>query len=199
MQKLVRTVCMVAGLLAVATTTQAQGLLPFAVEVRGGFAIPQGEWNDSDAIENGFGYGINARLQILPLISLYGGWDKYSFEMDDLGGSDSDASDSGLHLGAQLSLPLSAVTGVSPFAFAGMVYNRTSMAFTSAGTTIEAESDDGFGYEIGAGLAFPFAPLLTLTPAVRYRTHSADFPSAVGSGETTVSYLSFDVGLKLGI
>ena len=198
MRKLVRTVIMLATLLSAATAANAQGILPIAVEGRGGYAIPQGDWNDSDALGNGFGYGLNLRLQIMPLISVYGGWDTYNFDVEDV--DNADAKDSGLHLGGQISLPLSAVTGVSPFAFAGLIYNRTEMGIESGGVTVEVESDDALGYEVGAGLAFPFAPTLSLTPAVRYRSHSAEFPGGEGGDDdTTVSYISFGVGLKLGI
>jgi hypothetical protein len=183
-----------AGLFAAGGTAQAQGIFPLAVEARGAFAMPQGEWNDGDEIGNGFGYGINGRLQVFPLISIYGGWDRYSFDVD----GDSEATDTGLHAGGYISLPLSAVTGVSPFAFAGVVYNSTELAFS--GVTSSAESDDGLGYEVGAGLAIPFAPTLSLTPAVRYRSHNAEFPSITGGdSELTVSYISFDLGLKLGL
>ena len=200
MMRIVRKVSLLIALLATATiaTADAQGILPIAVEGRAGLALPQGDWNDADNVETGFGYGLNVRLQLMPLISVYGGWDRYSFGVEDA--ENVDAVDSGLHLGGQVSLPLSAVTGVSPFAFAGVVYNRTTMGFENGGVTVEVESDNGLGYEVGAGLAFPFAPTLTLTPAVRYRSHSADFPGGdAGDDETTVSYLSFDVGLKLGI
>jgi hypothetical protein len=183
-----------AGLFAAGGTAQAQGIFPLAVEARGAFAMPQGEWNDGDEIGNGFGYGINARLQVFPLISIYGGWDRYSFDVD----GDSEATDTGLHAGGYISLPLSAVTGVSPFAFAGVVYNSTTRPFS--GVTGSAESDDGLGYEVGAGLAIPFAPTLSLTPALRYRSHKAEFPSITGAdSELTVSYISFDLGLKLGL
>ena len=131
MRKLVRTVIMLATLLSAATAANAQGILPIAVEGRGGYAIPQGDWNDSDALGNGFGYGLNLRLQIMPLISVYGGWDTYNFDVEDV--DNADAKDSGLHLGGQISLPLSAVTGVSPFAFAGLIYNRTEMGIESGG------------------------------------------------------------------
>lgn len=200
MMRIVRKTSLLIALMATATiaTADAQGILPIAVEGRAGLALPQGDWNESDNLETGFGYGINLRLQVMPLISLYGGWDRYSFGVEDA--EDFDAVDSGLHLGGQISLPLSAVTGVSPFAFAGLLYNRTTMGFEDGGVGVEVESDNALGYEVGAGLAFPFAPTLSLTPAVRYRSHSADFPGAgAGDVETTVSYLSFDVGLKLGI
>lgn len=199
MTRIVRTTCLLAALLTAgtATTLHAQGIIPIAVEGRAGLALPQGDWNDGDDLETGYGYGLNLRLQLMPLISVYGGWDRYSFGIEDM--EDVDAVDSGLQLGAQVSLPLSMITGVSPFAFAGVVYNSTTLGFDDGTTSIEAESDDAVGYEVGAGLAFPFAPTLSLTPAVRYRTHSADFSVGGEEFDTTVSYISFDVGLKLGI
>ncbi|HEX6924440.1 MAG TPA: outer membrane beta-barrel protein [Longimicrobiaceae bacterium] len=200
MQRLVRRAYLLLFLLLLAgTRAEAQGIIPIAVEGRGAFALPQGEWNDAEALSNGFGYGFDIRLQVMPLISIYGGWDTYSFDLEDI--EDADANDSGVHLGGQLSLPLSGLTGVSPFAFAGLVFNQTEMAFENNAVSLEVESDRGVGYELGAGLGFPFAPALTITPQVRYRSHGADFPG-VGEEEdedVTVSYLSFEVGLKLGL
>ena len=138
----------------------AQGLLPLAVEVRGGFAVPQGDWKDDFGVDGGFGYGINARLQLMPLISFYGGWETYSFDMD---AEDSETTDAGLRAGAQLSLPLAALTGLSPYAFAGVIYNRTKMEF-GEGVSVEFESDDGFGWEAGGGVSVPFAPTLSFRP-----------------------------------
>lgn len=198
MQRILRTTCLVGMLLLASTAVQAQGIIPISVEGRGAFALPQGDWNESDALSNGFGYGLDLRLQVLPLISIYGGWDTYGFDVEELDGAD--ANDSGMHLGGQISLPISAVTGISPFAFAGAVFNRTSMEVEEEGVSVEVESDREIGYEVGAGVAFPFAPALSLTPQVRYRSHNVDFPGAGEEGEdSTVSYLSFEVGLRLGL
>ena len=200
MRKFVTASLAIAGVMAAAGSVQAQGIFPLAVEARGSFAMPQGEWNDDEQVGNGYGYGINARLQVFPLISLYGGWDRYSFDMEGDGeGSDFDAVDSGVSGGVYLSLPLSAVTGISPFAFGGAVYNSTTLAVSNGGVTIEAHSDEALGFEVGAGVAIPFAPTLSLTPGVRYRTHTAEFTVGGVETESTVSYLSFDLGLKLGL
>ena len=66
---------------------------------------------------------------------------------------------------------------------------------------VEFESDDGFGWEAGGGVSIPFAPTLSFTPGVRYRTHSADFSASENfeGGDLTVSYIVVDLGLKLGI
>lgn len=197
MRKLVAATCAVAALLTAGTEARAQGLFPLAVEARGGFAVPQGDWKDDFGVDGGFGYGINARLQLMPLISFYGGWETYTFDMDT---EDGEAKDAGLRAGAQLSLPLSALTGLSPYAFAGVIYNRTSMEFGD-GVSVEIESDDGFGWEAGAGVSVPFMPTLSFTPGVRYRTHSADFGASgdFEGEELTVSYIVVDLGLKLGL
>lgn len=198
MQRILRTTCLLFALLLAGTAARAQGIIPISVEGRGAFALPQGDWNEGDALGNGFGYGLDIRLQVLPLINIYGGWDSYSFDIEEA--DDTDATDSGMHLGGQVSLPLSAVTGISPFAFAGAVFNRTSMEIESNGISVGVESDREIGYELGAGVAFPFAPGVAVTPQVRYRSHGVDFTGADGETEdTTVSYLSFEVGVRLGL
>src|SRR5690606_24648902 len=85
MQRLVRRAYLLLFLLLLAgTRAEAQGIIPIAVEGRGAFALPQGEWNDAEALSNGFGYGFDIRLQVMPLISIYGGWDTYSFDLEDI-------------------------------------------------------------------------------------------------------------------
>ena len=194
MRKLLSVSCLSAALLAAgpAAGFHGDGENPLG---RGGFALPQGEWSDDAGVDGGFGYGINARLQIFPVISLYGGWEKYTFDTE---AETIEASDTGLRGGAHVSVPLSALTGVSPFAFAGVVYNETSFKVEEVDGEFEADSE--FGYEVGAGVAFPIAPTLSLTPSVRYRAHPAELPAGeAGTDDIDVSYLVFDIGLKLGL
>src|SRR5690606_10661724 len=120
MRAFLRTAVVVLALAGSATAASAQGIIPIAVEGRGGLALPQGGWDAAGSIDTGYGYGFNIRMQVLPLISVYGGGDKYTFGRS--GSGDADASDAGRHLGGQVSLPLAAFTGVSPFAFAGLVF-----------------------------------------------------------------------------
>lgn len=198
MQRMLRTTCFLFALLLAGTTARAQGMMPISVEGRGAYALPRGDWNEGDALGNGLGYGLDIRLQVLPLINIYGGWDSYSFKIEEM--DDTDATDSGMHLGGQISMPLSPVTGISPFAFAGAIFNRTSMRIENNGVSLGVESDREIGYELGAGIAFPFAPGMAVTPQVRYRSHGVDF--SLASGEThdaDVSYLSLEIGVRLGL
>lgn len=64
-----------------------------------------------------------------------------------------------------------------------------------------ATLDQNVGYDVGAGLSVPIAPGLSVVPAVRYRAHDVVFGDAgvLGVGANDVSYISADVGLKLGL
>jgi opacity protein-like surface antigen len=189
-------------LLAFGSSAKAQGVLPFAVEVRGGYGFPTGEWTEDSDAENGSGFGLNAQVRVAPLTSLYAGWERYSFDVGrgdpDIVAVEGHTTDSEVRFGAQVTLPLSAVTGLSPFAFAGLTYTRVK-----TGTSVILKSAGALGYEAGAGVAVPIVPTLSLTPAVRYRSHRAEFVDNLQLGfegeETTISYWSLGIGLKLGI
>lgn len=184
----------------------AQGVLPFAVEVRGGGAMPTGDWNEEEAIDNGVGFGANIQVSVAPMLSIYGGWERYAFPLDteedpDFEGVEADATDSGFRLGGQITVPLSGLAGASPFVFGGLTYGKMEVEASDGSSSISFESDGAVGFEVGGGVAISVAPMLSLTPAVRYRSHSAEFDAFqdLGGEETTVSYVSLDVGLKLGI
>ena len=153
-----------AAVFGVAEQAAAQ-VLPFAVEVRGGYAIPTGDLAEGDGIEDGLGFGANLQLSIMPMIGVYAGWERYSFGVEDL----DDAS----------------------IVFGGAIYNSTEMEIGDE----SAESDSSVGFEVGGGVGIQLAPMFTLTPALRYRTHSSEFEGS----DDSVSYLSIDVGLKVGI
>ena len=94
------------------SAAEAQVLPPIAVEVRGGYAIPTGDLGDSD-VDDGLGFGVNAQLAFMPMLSAYVGWERYSFGIDtEVDGVDADISDSGfrfgLQAGAQAVLPADA-------------------------------------------------------------------------------------------
>ena len=177
-----------AAVFGVAEQAAAQ-VLPFAVEVRGGYAIPTGDLAEGDGIEDGLGFGANLQLSIMPMIGVYAGWERYSFGVEDL--DDASIIDSGFRGGLQFNAPLATFTGVSPFVFGGAIYNSTEMEIGDE----SAESDSSVGFEVGGGVGIQLAPMFTLTPALRYRTHSSEFEGS----DDSVSYLSIDVGLKVGI
>lgn len=193
---------MTVGLVAAAlglggTAAEAQGILPIAVEVRGGYAIPTGDLGDSD-VDDGLGFGVNAQPAVMPMLSVYGGWERYSFSAETgFEEVDVDVVDSGFRLGVQAGLPFTPFIGVSPFVFAGGIYNSTSLEGSAGGVSTESESDRSIGYELGGGLAIPLGPALKLTPAIRYRSHSPEIEEF--ETDSNMSYFTAELGLRLGL
>ena len=197
MRKLVVGMMAVAGMVATTRPVVAQGLIPLAVEGRIGAGFPTGDFGKDDDVGTGLGFGADAVLRVLPLVNVYGGWEHYSFN----GKGESDGSkvtDSGIRAGAQLSIPVGMVTGFSPFVSAGLLYNRASAEASEGSISVKFTSDWKLGYELGAGISVPVAPALSIVPAVRYRSHDASFSEVEGSSGT-ISYLSVEAGLKLGL
>lgn len=187
-----------AALLASAHEASAQAP-SFGLEVRGGFAVPGGEWDDDDLVDNGWGFGGNVRAQVMPMIAVYAGWERYSFPINDEeldeGDVEADASDQGFRAGLALTAPLAGLP-VTPFVELGAVYNTTSIEASDGNLSIEVESDAALGFEGGIGVEMALGPRLSVTPAVRYRMHTAEFDEFFNE-EVDVQYLIFDIGLRL--
>jgi opacity protein-like surface antigen len=190
----IKLVLCAAALLGSVQVAEGQNL---SIEARGGAAIPTGEWNEDDEVETGFGFGGNVRVNITPMVAIYGGWEMYQFAVDTegLGDVDADLTDKGFRAGAELTIPMPAYPSLMPFVELGATYNTTSLELSDDDASLEVESDATLGGEAGVGVAFALSPNLSVTPAVRFRTHDADFDD--GQEALTVSYFVFDIGLRL--
>ena len=71
-----------AALIATAHTVSAQ-TPQFALEVRGGYAIPTGDWNEDDTFNNGFGFGADVIAMVTPQVGIYAGWEMVQFDVDE--------------------------------------------------------------------------------------------------------------------
>ncbi len=180
--------------LGAASAAQAQ-TLPFSLEVRGGGAIPTGDWNEDDAVETGIGFGAAVKFSPTPLVGVYAGWDRFSFSADD---SELDISlnDSAFRLGAEVNVP-AATLPVSPFVSAGLVYGKSEVEGSVEGGSASIESDSSIGFEGSIGVQFAAGPV-SVRPSVGYRTRSVEFN--LGDTEITadedISYLTFVIGVS---
>lgn len=174
--------------------------LPIAIEARGGFALPTGEWNDDEGVDNGVGFGANLQFTVTPLFGVYAGWERFAFGADgDLDGADAEFVDAGGRAGLHLMLPLEGLP-VAPFARGGIYYGSTVLEIDGAGASLDLESDSSLGFEVEGGVELPLGMVVSLVPSVLFRTHEAEFDALDGSGvdpEQTVSYVVLGAGLKL--
>lgn len=148
--------------------------LPFAMEVRGGVALPAEAF---EGAEGGQAGEVSATWQVLPLAGVYGAYQSNRFAWD-AGGH---ATDDGFAAGVRITLPALLIP-VDPWVRGGVVVHQLKTETRAA--------ESGVGYEVGAGLGFPLARGITLTPGVlwtRYR-----------DGELLrVRHLRADAGLRM--
>jgi hypothetical protein len=187
----------------IAQTAAAQSPARLSAEARVKFAAPDGEWNENNDINPGFGGGINAQIWLTPALGVYGGWDYLRFTTDrpDLPHTyQSRAVDSGFRLGI-IAEYLRGTASVTPFIFGGGMFNTTAFSVGDNREYFGIRSNRELGREFGGGLNFPIGPFTTLTPSVSYRTHLATFgPADVAQrNQITVSYVTFDMGMRLDV
>jgi opacity protein-like surface antigen len=186
-----------AALLAGAQTVSAQ-TPAMALEVRGTFDIPSGDWNDEELFDNGFGGGATLSVMVSPQMGIYGGWElvRFPLDEDELGvDADADGTDAGFRAGLVSFVPIASMPSVTPFTELGVIYNTFEISASDGDNSAGIESEWGLGYEAGVGVAIQAAPRLDVTPIIRYRAHDVEFEDFEGGD--TVQYFSFGVGLRL--
>jgi outer membrane autotransporter protein len=176
-------------------SAHAQSVLPFAVEARGGLAFPTTQ-EIKDDYDVGYELGATAKLSLLPMLRIYGGYQYTEFaakgETDDVKVR---LKDAGFRAGGELGIPLVAMaTGFSPYVLGGATYDVTSTGTNVLGDAeTVGKSDRTLGYEVGAGVDFHMSPLLSLRPEVRYRSYKPDFG---GNDNPDFSYIDASVGFE---
>lgn len=182
-----------------ATTASAQSTLPITIEVRGGAAVPTGDFDDGAGI--GWGLGATARYAVTPNVDLYAGFDHFEFgtdeELDDEE-IEFGIADNGLRAGARFSFQT--LGSVQPWLEGGLLFNRSTVSFGDGTTTIDVDSEWALGFEAGAGIAVPLSPRISLTPGVRYRMHEAKFEIEdveEGPQSIDVTYFAIDLGVNI--
>lgn len=182
-----------------ATAATAQSTLPITVEVRGGAAIPTGEFDDGAS--TGWGVGATVRYAVTPMVDLYAGYDYFDFGSDEeLDEEDVDIGiqDAGLRAGGRFNF--SPLGSVSPWAEAGLLFSRASVSISDGSASVKVNSNWGIGFEGGAGFGVALSPRVSLTPGVRYRFHEAEFDSEdveEGPESVDVTYVAIDLGVNI--
>jgi opacity protein-like surface antigen len=167
---------------------------PVFIEARGGYAIPTGDWNEGDAIDNGFSIGLNVIGMFTPQVGAYAGWEVVRSDAEDEQPDvDADASDVGFRAGLTASIPLPRSPQVTPFVEVGAVYNKVQFGASTDEGTVILESESALGFEAGLGASVGVHPRVSISPSVRYRQHEVEL---LGLSDT-VEYIMISVGARL--
>lgn len=199
MRKWIGTLAILALALAAPQEARAQGPAGVSLEARIGVGFPTGAFGDDENTESGIGLGTSAAVRILPALSLYGGYERYTFGID-TGTSEVDANviDEGFSAGAMIFPPVPLV-GLYPWLRAGALFHTVDVDVDSRllpdlGNEFN-ESDRSLGFELGAGLDLPLTVNISLTPGVIFRSYEPRFDGD-NADRDNISYLSGGLGLR---
>jgi hypothetical protein len=170
---------------SVCTPLQAQltGILPLSVEARGGIALPAEAF---EGVDGGVAGEVSATWHALPFVGIYGAYQRNRFGWDGTG-TPGHATDSGFAAGVRLAIPTPLIP-IDPWIRAGVVAHQLE------GEGLNERSKRG--WEVGAGLGFPLARGVSLTPGVLWTRYQHG--SGAADGELLrVRHLRADVGLRL--
>ena len=167
-----------------------------ALELRGGLAVPLGEFTEADpgiGAEPGPHIGAAALWRFTPGIAVHLGYSRSSFGCERCGraGLDDQVVDAGLDAGLHFRLPLQLV-GVAPWVSVAGVFHE--LVFSGEGSTLSSGYAPGF--RLGAGVAVPIAGAFALKPGVSYSSYSAELALGPFPDQTVdVSHLAVELGL----
>ncbi len=161
---------------------------PLSLDIRGGYSLPIGDFSDNT--DSDFGFGAGVVFSLTPMVGIYGGWGRDSFQCASVAcGDDSRVTLSGFEAGAKFMLPSRG--GARPWAKAGAVWH--AMEFD--GEIFRAESDRSLGFQGAIGMDFPLGRVLSVSPSLRLNLMDIEDDGFFDRSE--VRYLSFDIGAHI--
>jgi opacity protein-like surface antigen len=162
-------------------------LTPFSVEARGGLSVPTGDLKD--VAKTGWTAGASITYHALPLFGVYAGFSADQWNSKIGSGS---ARESGLDVGARLSIPTPLIP-IDPWIKAGAVFHNVKIS-GSADPADDFTTNRKWGWQVGGGLGFTLGPKVSVTPGVTY-THLKSNSEFGG----TLQHVRADIGLRVRI
>lgn len=182
----------VLSLLFVASPLFAQSRV--TAEVRGGVNVAVDEFAAVD-LKTGAGLEMGLGVRVAPDLFVYGAWDwQNRAAKTPLFGTTADVEDTGYAFGLRYVAPLSG--RAKPWLRVGGLFNHVEIEDEDAGDLI-ADSKHTFGFEVGGGLDVALNDRWSLTPGVRYRRFEPKVRFGGAESSSTLSYVTFDVGIAL--
>lgn len=183
-------------LLFLATSASAQAVPSFSVAADVGPAFPLGDFAD-DGADRGWSASVSAAARLTRLFGLYAGYERTSFDVEAADAADDTWTDSGLGAGVRMWFPVRPGARLHPWAQLGAGWHDLDPLI--AGPEFSGIDTDGIlTLEGGAGLDVAVAgQRVFVRPAVRYRRYSFEAESVAGTAKTTVSSITFALGLMV--
>jgi hypothetical protein len=148
---------------------------------------------DSD-LGTGSGSGVNVSVRVLPRLAPYVGWDWHRFTAEtSFAGADIDVEETGYAFGVRSDQPFGR-GGLALMVRVGGTYRHLELE-NSGGDPV-GDSDHGWGWEAGAGVAVPLGDRWHVTPGVRFSSLKGDIEIRNVRTPATLRYVAVEVGFS---
>ena len=169
---------------------------PFSLQVRGGVAIPTGQFADAEpgiGAEAGPQIGAAALWHFTPALAVSVGYSRSWFGCGRCAarGLDDQVADAGFDGALQLQLPVP-LSRIEAWISAGGIFHE--LIFSGGGNALS--SDQALGFRVGGGIALPLFRSFMITPGIHYSSYSAELELGAFPDQTVdVTHFTVSVGL----
>jgi hypothetical protein len=185
---------LVLGLLGPFTVGQAQER--WDLDFRTGIALPTQEVVGEE-LGAGLGFQGTVAYRLQQHLWAYGGWDWHHFNPEEsFAGDDLDFEETGYALGARFEHPFGGESGDGSAYRIWVGGTFSHVEIENQGGDILADSGHGPGWEAGAGVTFPLAGQLRLSPGIRYRAVSRDVEIQSTETKIDLRYVTLEFGVS---
>ena len=166
----------------------------WTAEVRGGANVNANHFTTAE-LKTGMGAGAALGVRILPDLFAYGGWDwQHHSAKTPLFGEGWHVEDTGYSFGLRYVIPIS--DRARPWFRAGGLYNHAEIERSFDGVLV-ADSKHTLGLEVGGGVELAMAGPWSVTPGIRYRRFEPTVRFGGKESSSTLSDVTFDIGMVL--
>jgi opacity protein-like surface antigen len=143
----------------------------------------------------GLGIGGTAAVAVKPRVSVYGGWDWMHFKSDySFAGGRRDFEETGFDVGLRYERPIMSDPSYQYRLEGGALIKHVQIQDESGGDVTTSSFAPGF--EVGAGLSIKMENNFHIVPAIRYRSSSPSFTIGSTTTDTSLRYVSFELGFS---
>lgn len=183
-----------AAALAVMLASPAGAQERFSAELRGGANVNTNQFAATD-LKTGFGGGASLSVRFLPDLFAYGGWDwQHHAATSPVFGPGVKVDDTGYAFGLRYVVPLA--YRAKPWVRGGGLYNHVEIRESWEADAL-ADSKHTLGFEAAGGLDVALSGPWSLTPGLRYRRFEPTVRSGGVEVSSTLSDVTFDLGIML--
>lgn len=147
-----------------------------------------------DTHENGIGFEATVQYRLLEHLSAYAGWDWTHYQaLEAIAGPDMDLEETGYLFGLRFEHSIRQGRPLAYWVRSAATVKHLELE-NDEGDIVD-DSGHGLGWEVGAGLAVPFATGWSATPGIHYRTLSRDLDVGTQTFPVELQSVSLEIGI----